>query len=92
MHAQPLPALAGLTGYRVGGIPLGSSEHLDHGLAGCMLRPLCGWYSDATHRRGPGVGGQGQNSAVICPESSGRSLLPLVHLQPSSATAMCLST
>lgn len=86
-HARPpLPVLAGLTGYRVEGIPLDSSEHLDRGLAGCMLHPLCGWCSDATHRRGPG-GGQGQNSAIICPESSGHSLLPLVHLQPSSATA-----
>lgn len=71
MHARPLVALARLTGYRVGGIPLGSSEHLDRGLAGCMLHPLCGWCSDATHRRGPGVGGQGQNSALTCPESQG---------------------
>lgn len=55
MHTRPLPDLARLTGCRVGGIPLGSSGHLGPGLAGCMLHPLCGWCSDATHKRGPGV-------------------------------------
>lgn len=63
MHTHPSLDLAGLTGCRVVGTPLGSSERLGPGLAGCMLHLLCGWCSDATHRRGPGVKGQGQNSA-----------------------------
>lgn len=50
-----------------------------------MLHHLCGWCSDATHRRGPGVERQGQNSARHLPKSSCLSLLPYrlpaAHLQ-----------
>lgn len=49
-----LPGPEGLTGCRAGDTPLGSSGHPDPGPAGCMPHPLCGWCSDATHRRGPG--------------------------------------
>lgn len=51
---HPLPGPPGLTGCRVGDTPLGSSGHPGPGPAGCMPHPLCGWCSDATHRRGPG--------------------------------------
>lgn len=41
-------------GCRVGDTPPGSSGHPAPGPAGCTPRPLCGWCSDATRRRGPG--------------------------------------
>lgn len=53
LPTSPLPGPRWLTGCRVGDTPLGSSGHPDSGPAGCMQHPLCGWCSDATHRRGP---------------------------------------
>jgi hypothetical protein len=78
MHTHPSLDLAGLTGCRVGGIPLGSSERLGPGLAGCTLHLLCGWCSDATHRRGPGVKGKVRTQ----PKPSCLSLLPPAFLPP----------
>lgn len=106
MHAHPTLDLAGLTGCRVGGIPLGSSEHLGPGLAGCRLRHLCGWCSDATHKRGPRVEEQGQNSvhhlskpqlplppALRLPATtSSQCTLPAAHLQTQPSVCLPLRT
>lgn len=91
MHPPSLPDLAGLTGCRVGGTPLGSSGHLGPGLAGCMLHPLCGWCSDATHKRGPGVAGTRSKLSPHLPKTHCHSLLPLApcnHLQPQPCVCL----
>lgn len=71
---------ARLTGCRVGDTPLDSLWHPDPGPAGCMPHLLCGWCSDATHRRGPGsVGQRSQNPTQPSPLGSQCLSHPLPH-------------
>lgn len=84
----------GLTGCRVGDTPPGSSGHPDPGPAGCMLHPLFGWCSDATHRRGPGGWRRAQFSplpwalSALPPSPAPPLRPPLQALTPPTA---CLS-